>query len=53
VWLRCDGNTPLADIGIALRAEFGQDVEPLYERIAAFIGKLEREDLLSIRSDSP
>jgi hypothetical protein len=51
VWLRCDGNTSVADIGNALRAEFGPDVEPLYERIAAFLRKLEREDLLSIRSD--
>jgi hypothetical protein len=52
IWLRCDGNTPVSDIGTALRTEFGPDVEPLYERIAAFLRKLEREDLLLIPTDN-
>jgi hypothetical protein len=49
IWQRCDGETPVSDIATALLREFGSDIEPLYERISRFLGKLEREDLITIQ----
>jgi hypothetical protein len=48
VWSHCDGNTTIAEMGEKMRAKFGETVEPLYDRIAQFIQKLEREKFLRL-----
>ena len=46
VWHHCDGNTTIFEIGERMKKKFGEAVDPLYERIARFIQKLEREKFL-------
>lgn len=48
VWNNCDGTTPVADIGKRMKAQFGESVEPVYDRIGAFLRKLEKEKFLII-----
>jgi hypothetical protein len=48
VWVQCDGFTTVAEIGERLREEFGDQVEPLWDRLGKFLRKLEREDLLRV-----
>ena len=37
LWRRMDGSRTVGDLAQALRAEFGDRAEPLYERLAAFL----------------
>lgn len=37
VWEQCDGNQRVEQIGESLRNEFGNKVEPVYERLCAFV----------------
>ena len=46
LWKACDGESTVEEIGEKMKARFGDDVEPLYERMAAFILRLEREKWL-------
>jgi len=46
VWARCDGTTPVSRIGEEMQAEFGAKAEPVYDRIGAFLQRLEREGLI-------
>jgi hypothetical protein len=46
VWLRCDGQTTVEMIADQAYAEFGESVQPLYERLISFLHKLEREDFV-------
>jgi len=48
VWGQCDGATTVAEIGERLSKQFGDRVEPLWERLGKFLRKLEREDLLQV-----
>jgi hypothetical protein len=41
VWLQIDGRKSVYEIGKAVRDEFGEDAEPLYERLSQFINTLE------------
>jgi hypothetical protein len=43
VWNRFDGQTPIKEIAASMRANFGESVEPVYERIGKFVQTLERE----------
>ncbi len=47
VWLCMDGRTTVREIGAQLREEFGEGVEPLYERLAHFLSLLERNGLIT------
>jgi hypothetical protein len=49
VWLACDGTTDVAAIGERLKERFGEEVEPLWERLGKFLRKLDREDFLQVR----
>lgn len=42
VWNNCDGKTTVAEIGERLKKEFGEDIEPVYERLCLFIKTLKR-----------
>jgi hypothetical protein len=53
VWGQCDGSTTVARIGERLRESFGEEVEPLYDRLGNFLRKLEREDLLQVGPGAP
>ncbi len=46
VWSRCDGATPVSTIAKEMLAEFGAKAEPVYDRINAFLQRLEREGLI-------
>jgi hypothetical protein len=46
IWKLCDGKTTVRDIGKTLKKEFGEKVEPLYDRLSAFIGILRNENLI-------
>ena len=37
VWEKCDGNSRVEQIGMGLKQKFGNKVEPVYERLAAFM----------------
>jgi hypothetical protein len=37
IWERCDGISPVEQIGISLEQKFGEKVTPVYERLAAFL----------------
>lgn len=49
VWKHCDGNTTVAEIADRTKTKFGEEVEPVDERVSAFMVKLMRSDLLSVR----
>ncbi len=42
IWQRCDGSNRVGEIGRQLSEEFGDQVEPLYERLQLFFVSLER-----------
>ena len=46
VWTRCDGATPVSKIADEMLVEFGAKAEPVYDRIRAFLQRLEREGLI-------
>jgi hypothetical protein len=46
IWQNCDGETLVGLIAEKMLAEFGPKVEPVHERIAIFIRRLEREKFL-------
>ena len=43
VWLNCDGSKTVNEIGQNLKKRFGNSVEPVYDRLALFVKRLERE----------
>jgi len=49
VWRLCDGKLTVHEIGEHLRAQFGDDVEPLYPRLAAFLRILKSNDVIILR----
>jgi len=40
IWKRIDGKKTVSDLADELKKEFGDKAEPLYERIAKYIGIL-------------
>jgi len=42
VWERCDGKKTVKEIAHGLKEEFGEKVEPLYNRLALFLQNLEK-----------
>lgn len=49
VWQRCDGSTPVEKIAEEMKTAFGNSAEPVHDRIAAFLRKLEKEKFLTVR----
>jgi hypothetical protein len=47
VWLLIDGKTTVRELGLQLKEEYGEKVEPLYGRLAHFLSLLERNRLLT------
>ncbi|WP_324734860.1 PqqD family protein [Thermococcus sp. SY098] len=48
-WELCDGRRTVREIGKALRARFGNEVEPLYERLVTFLIKLRKRYLVEFK----
>lgn len=46
VWERCDGKSRILDIAESLKIEFGERVEPVYDRLGAFFRALTYEKLI-------
>ena len=53
VWILIDGKTSVRDLGILLKEEYGDKVEPLYGRLAHFLSLLERNKLLTYANLPP
>ena len=49
LWQESDGQTTVRELGERLKARFGDTVEPVYDRIHAFIRELERGDVLRLK----
>ena len=48
VWSQCDGAQTVEEIGEKLKQEFGQDVEPVYDRLAIYIRQLHKARFLTL-----
>lgn len=48
VWKAIDGKRTVEEIGIIVKEEFGEDAEPLYERLATYINILRNNKFLTI-----
>lgn len=53
VWRRCDGKTTVAEIADEMKNEFGNAAESADDRVAAFVLKLTRTDLVSLNQNEP
>jgi len=49
VWERCDGHHRVEQIGKNLRKEFGEKVEPVYERLGAFVKIMAYQKFITYR----
>ncbi|MFC2160815.1 PqqD family protein [Acidobacteriota bacterium] len=48
-WLNCDGTRTVREIAELHKNNFGEKVEPLYERIAHFIASLEKNRFIILK----
>jgi hypothetical protein len=48
LWTQCDGSATVEEIGLRMKERFGDGVEPLYERMGAFIARLAHEKWLEL-----
>jgi hypothetical protein len=49
VWLACDGESTVGDIGKRLKDRFGEEIEPLWDRLALFIRQMRSGKLIELR----
>lgn len=49
VWKQIDGKSTIFDIGQSVKDEFGQDAEPLYERLSKFFYILNQEKYIRFK----
>ena len=49
VWRRMDGRKPVFDIAQELRRQYGDQIEPVYERLGLFINMLAQRRLITLR----
>ena len=50
VWLACDGQRSVAQIGRELKARFGDDVEPVWDRLAIYIKQMRAGRLIELQN---
>ena len=50
VWLRCDGTANVNEIADALVAEFGEEVEPVHDRLSVFFRLLRQRGFVRLRN---
>jgi hypothetical protein len=46
VWMLCDGEHSVSDIGKSLHEAFGERIEPVYDRLEQFLTQMKRADLI-------
>lgn len=51
VWRLCDGRRSVLDIGAAVRDAFGERVEPVNDRVAAFLDQMHKTGLIEWNED--
>jgi len=51
IWERCDGNLRVKEVAKNLKDKFGEDVEPLYDRLALFLQNLEKNHLIFYKTE--
>ena len=49
VWLDCDGQRRVADIGQRLVDRFGDEVQPVWDRLGLFISKMREGKLIELK----
>ncbi|MDZ7859339.1 MAG: PqqD family protein [Candidatus Krumholzibacteriota bacterium] len=47
VWLMCDGEKRVEEIGDLMKEEFGEEAEPLLDRLGLFLSHLEKSGYIS------
>ena len=48
-WELCDGSLRVKEVAKNLKDEFGEDVEPLYDRLALFLQSLEKNRFIEFK----
>jgi hypothetical protein len=48
VWLRCDGASTIGAIAESLAAEFGDQVQPVHDRLAVFFRQLRQRGFITL-----
>ena len=46
VWHLCDGHRSFQEIGHALRSQFGDRIEPVYDRLETFMVQMKRAQII-------
>lgn len=49
IWKLCDGKHTVLDIGEALSKEFGEKIEPLYDRLSQFFQSMENNKFITLK----
>jgi hypothetical protein len=49
VWKRMDGRNTVREIGAALELEFGETIQPVYQRLGLFINMLAQRSYVSLQ----
>jgi hypothetical protein len=49
VWLACDGESTVGDIGKRLKERFGDEIEPLWDRLAIFMRQMRSGRLIELK----
>ncbi len=49
MWKLCDGKTSVDEIGKILKMKFGEDVEPLYNKLSVYFNIMEINDMLKLK----
>lgn len=50
VWLACDGKSTVLQIANRLQQEFGEEIEPVYDRLGQFLHSLDRNKLIRFKN---
>ncbi len=50
IWGLCDGQNTVQEIGSQLKARFGDNVEPLYERLGQYFQNLEKNKFIVFKN---
>jgi len=50
IWERCDGQRAVQEVAEDMKAKFGEQVEPLYDRLNLFLQSLEKNRFIFYRS---
>ena len=49
VWRLCDGRRTVRDIGTSLQQEFGDRIEPVYERLEVFLKQMSNAGIITLK----